>query len=186
MIWASNKVVKGVKRDRHSHLRDVNQSMLARCIGRKARGHTPRVIERWSWACEYVITACKRRMAWQSCLRRPHEVKKPVPEWRDESWVEERKLQKNAAKTTPDDEDMFETQEWTIGGADRARKAPKTAKNDHAWHDFDDLANKCLCLRAVFIGPQVFKTKVENDSDITRTSQPTCSRPVECVGLVTY
>ena len=125
-------------------------------------------------------------MAWQSCLRRPHEVNKPVPEWRDESWVEERKLQKIAAKTTPDDEGMFETQELTIRRADRARKAPKTANNDHAWHDFDDLANKCLCLRAVFIGPQVFKTKVENDSDITRTSQPTCSRPVECVGLVTY
>ena len=34
--------------------------------------------------------------------------------------------------------------------------------------------------------PASFKTKVENDSDITRTSQPTCSRPVECVGLVTY
>ena len=51
----------------------------------------------------------------------------------------------NAAKTTPDDEDMFETQEVTIGGADRARKAPKTAKNDHAWHDIVDLANKFLC-----------------------------------------
>jgi hypothetical protein len=53
----------------------------------------------------------------------------------------------NAAKTTPYDEDMFETQELTIGGADpsRARKAPKTAKNDHAWHDFVDLANKGLC-----------------------------------------
>ena len=50
----------------------------------------------------------------------------------------------NAAKTTPDDEDMFETQELTIGGADRARKAPKTANNDHAWHDFVDLANKFL------------------------------------------
>ena len=52
----------------------------------------------------------------------------------------------NAAKTTPDDEDMFETQELTVRGADRARKAPKTAKNDHAWHDFDDLANSvCVC-----------------------------------------
>ncbi len=71
---------------------------------------------------------------------------KPVPEWRDESWVEELKPLKNAAKTTPDDEDMFEIQELTIGGADRARKALKTAKNDHAWHDFVDLANKCLCL----------------------------------------
>ena len=84
-------------------------------------------------------------MAWQSCLRRLHEVRKPVPEWRDESWVEELKSPKNAAKTTPDDEDMFETQELTIGGADRARKAPKTANNDHAWHDFVDLANKFLC-----------------------------------------
>ena len=26
------------------------------------------------------------------------------------------------------------------------RKAPKTAKNDNAWHDFVDLANKFLCL----------------------------------------
>ena len=72
-------------------------------------------------------------------------------------------------ETTSASDDMFETQERTIGGSNRARRA---AKNDHAWHDFDDLANKCLCLRAVFIGPQVFKTKVENDSDITRTSQP--------------
>ena len=38
-----------------------------------------------------------------------------------------------------------------------------------------------LVSRVVFIGPQVFKTKVENDSDITRTSQPSRSRPVECV-----
>ena len=51
----------------------------------------------------------------------------------------------NAAKTTPDDEDMFETQELTVRGADRARKAPKTAKNDHAWHDIVDLSNKGLC-----------------------------------------
>jgi hypothetical protein len=29
------------------------------------------------------------------------------------------------------------------------------------------------------MGPQVFKTKVENDPDITRTSQPSRSRPVE-------
>ncbi len=81
-------------------------------------------------------------------------MRKPVPEWRDESWVEKLKPPKNAAKTTPDDDDMFETQELTdmfetqeltVGGADRARKAPKTAKNDHAWHDFVDLANKCLC-----------------------------------------
>ena len=84
-------------------------------------------------------------MAWQSCLRRLHEVRKPVPEWRDESWVEELKPPQLAAKTTPNDEDMFETQESTIGEADRARKAPKTAKNDNAWHDFVDLANKCLC-----------------------------------------
>ena len=84
-------------------------------------------------------------MEWQSCLRRLLEVRKPVPEWRDESWVEELKPTKNAAKTTPDDEDMFETQELTIGGADRARKAPKTANNDHAWHDIVDFANKFLC-----------------------------------------
>jgi hypothetical protein len=84
-------------------------------------------------------------MEWQSCLRRVHEVRKTVPEWREESWVEELKPPKNAAKTTPDDEDMFETQELTIGVADRARKAPKTEKNDNAWHDFVDLANKCLC-----------------------------------------
>ena len=72
-------------------------------------------------------------------------MRKPVPEWRDESWVEELKPPQLAAKTTPTDEDMFETQESTIGEADRARKAPKMAKNDHAWHDFVDLANKCLC-----------------------------------------
>ncbi len=42
-----------------------------------------------------------------------------------------------------------------------------------------------LVFRVVFIGPQVFKNKPENDSDITRTSQPTRSRPVVCVGLIT-
>jgi hypothetical protein len=42
-----------------------------------------------------------------------------------------------------------------------------------------------LVFRVVFISPQVFKTKPENDSDITRTSQPTRSRPVVCVGLIT-
>ena len=50
-------------------------------------------------------------MAWQSCLRLLHEVRKPIPEWRDELWVEELNPPKNAAKTTSDDEDMFETQE---------------------------------------------------------------------------
>ncbi len=72
-------------------------------------------------------------------------MRKPVPEWRDELWVEKLKPLKNAVKTIPYNEDVFETQELTIGGADWARKAPKTAKNDHAWHDFVDLANKCLC-----------------------------------------
>ena len=77
-------------------------------------------------------------------------MRKPVPEWLDESWVEELKPPQLAAKTTPNDEDMFETQGSTIGEADhhdRARKAPKTAKNDNAWHDFVDSANKCLCFR---------------------------------------
>ena len=69
---------------------------------------------------------------------------------------------KNAAKTTPDDDDMFEAQERTIGGANRARRAPKQAKLDHAWHDFVDLPNKCLCLGCY---------------SYTRDS-----RPVECVG----
>ena len=41
---------------------------------------------------------------------------------------------------------MFETQERTIVLVDRARIAQKSAKNDHAWHEFVDLANKCLCL----------------------------------------
>jgi hypothetical protein len=40
-----------------------------------------------------------------------------------------------------------------------------------------------LVSRVVFIGLQVFKTKVENDSDITRTSKPTRRRPVERVGV---
>jgi hypothetical protein len=102
-------------------------------------------------------------------------------------WVEERNPPKNTVKTTSDGENMFETQERTIVWLDRARMAQKSAKNDHAWHEFVDLANKCLCLwwYLLFIGPQVFKTKPENDSDITRTSQPTCSRPVVCVGLIT-
>ena len=84
-------------------------------------------------------------MAWQSCLQLLHEARKPVPEWRNESWVEERKPPKKAAKTTPDDDDMFEAQELIIGGADRAKRAPKSAKNDHAWHDIVDLANNFLC-----------------------------------------
>ena len=84
-------------------------------------------------------------MVSQSCLRRLQEARTPVPEWRDESWVEERNPPQNAAKTIPDDDDVYETQERTIGAADRAGRAPKTAKNDHAWHDFVDLANKCLC-----------------------------------------
>jgi hypothetical protein len=116
-----------------------------------------------------------------ACLLRLHEVRKPVPEWRDESWVEELKPPKNAAKTTSNDEDMFETQELTIGGADRARKAPKTAKNDHAWHDFVDLRTKA-CVS--------FKTKLDNESDIDQsgcTALPTCSRHVvngtRCVGV---
>ena len=47
-----------------------------------------------------------------------------------------------------------------------------------------NFGEQILVSLVVFIGPQVFKTKVENDSDITRTSQPTRSRParpVECV-----
>ena len=34
------------------------------------------------------------------------------------------------------------------------------------------------------LAPCPLKTEVENDSDITRASQPTHSRPVECVGFV--
>jgi len=52
---------------------------------------------------------------------------------------------------------LNETQELTIGEADRARKASKTANNDHAWHDIVDLANKFLVFRKVFIGPPVLK-----------------------------
>ncbi len=60
--------------------------------------------------------------------------------------VEERNTPKNAAKMTPDGGDIFETQEGTIGGADRARRGPQSAKNDHPLYDFVDFANKCLCL----------------------------------------
>ena len=31
---------------------------------------------------------------------------------------------------------MFETQEQTIARADWASRAPQTAKDDHAWHNF--------------------------------------------------
>ena len=86
-----------------------------------------------------------------------------------------------AAKTTPDGDNMFETQERTIARVDRARIAQKWAKNDHAWHDILRFGEQMLVSQVVFIGPHVFKTKVENDSEITRTSQPTRSRPVECV-----
>ncbi len=54
---------------------------------------------------------------------------------------------KKAVKTTPDGDNMFETKQRTIVWVDLARKAQKLAKNDHAWHEFFDLANKCLCLR---------------------------------------
>ena len=37
MIQASDQVVNGVERDRHSHLRVESPSMPARCIGRKVR-----------------------------------------------------------------------------------------------------------------------------------------------------
>jgi hypothetical protein len=63
----------------------------------------------------------------------------------DESWVEEQKLSKTAAKTISDGDDILETQERTISGAKRARKAQKQAKKEHACHDFCNLANKSLC-----------------------------------------
>ncbi len=61
-----------------------------------------------------------------------------------ESWVEERKLPKTAAKTISDGDDIFKTQERTISGAKHARKAQKQAKKEHACHDFGNLANKSL------------------------------------------
>ena len=85
-------------------------------------------------------------MPYQSCKKRLHQERKPVPEWRNESWVEERNPPKNTAKTTSDGDNRFETQERTIVWVHRARIAQKSAKNDHAWHEFVDLANKCLCL----------------------------------------
>ncbi len=85
-------------------------------------------------------------MAYQSYQKRLHQEKKPIPEQRDESWVEERNHSKKAAKMTPDGDNMFETQERTIVWVDRARITQKSAKNDHAWQEFFDLANKCLHL----------------------------------------
>ncbi len=85
-------------------------------------------------------------MAYQSCQKRLHQERKPIPEQRDESWVEERNPPKKAAKTAPDGDDMFKTQERTILWVDRARITQKSAKKDHAWHEFFDLANKCLRL----------------------------------------
>jgi hypothetical protein len=41
---------------------------------------------------------------------------------------------------------IFETQERSIVWLNRAKIAQKLAKNDHEWHEFFDLANKCLCL----------------------------------------
>ncbi len=51
-----------------------------------------------------------------------------------------------SCENDPNGDNMFETQERTIVWVDRARIAQKSAKNDHAQHDFFDLANKCLCL----------------------------------------
>jgi hypothetical protein len=58
----------------------------------------------------------------------------------------ERNSSKKAGKTTPYGDNMFETLERTIVWVDWARIAQKSAKNDHAWHDFFDLADKCLFL----------------------------------------
>jgi hypothetical protein len=52
---------------------------------------------------------------------------------------------------------MFKTQERTIVWVNRARIAQKSAKNDHAWHEFVDLANKCLCLRWYLKASKVLK-----------------------------
>ena len=60
---------------------------------------------------------------------------------------------------------MFETQERTIVWVDWARIAQKSAKNDHAWHDFFDLANKCLCLRWYLQAHKFLKLKLR----MTRT-----------------
>ncbi len=45
--------------------------------------------------------------------------------------------------------------------------------------------NVCVSGGTSIYRPASFKTKVENDSNITRTSQPTRSQPVECVELIT-
>jgi hypothetical protein len=76
-----------------------------------------------------------------------------------------------------------------IGGADRAREAPETAKDDDAWHDFIDFANKFVCLGWCLKARKILKL-IENDSDIHQsgcTALPTCCRHVvngtHCVGV---
>ena len=86
---------------------------------------------------------------------------------------------KNAAKTISDGDDVFETQERTIGVADRARKAPKQAKKEHAWHDFVYLENKWLCFRSYssLLARKFLKLKLR----MTRTNSDTAAsycRPV--------
>ncbi len=61
-------------------------------------------------------------------------------------WAEGWNPPQNATKTTPDGDDTFETQEWTIGEADKARVEPETAKDDDAKHDFVDFASDFVCL----------------------------------------
>ncbi len=56
---------------------------------------------------------------------------------------------------------MFKTQERTIAWVNRARIAQKSVKNDHAWHDFFDLANKCLCLGWYLYAHKFLKLKVK-------------------------
>ncbi len=70
---------------------------------------------------------------------------KASPRVADESWVQEQKPAKPAAKTISEGDDIFKTQERTISGANHARKAQKQAKKENACHEFVNLANKSLC-----------------------------------------
>ncbi len=48
-------------------------------------------------------------------------------------------------KTTPDGKNMFETQKNHLMGGS-GKESIAIGENHHAWHEFLDLANKCLCL----------------------------------------
>ncbi len=63
-----------------------------------------------------------------------------------------------------------------IAKTDRARRAPQTAKDDPAWHDFVDFANKLLFLtncQVIFKGSQFVQTKSEIDLKSNRARQYT-------------